>query len=861
MAQNNSDMFVHSNGGSDGIYYQTKLNSDWRVFSTEVTREEGENISLPGFHTDKWYTADVPATVLAALRQSGYYPDIFFGDNILKVDSTRFEVPWWYRKVFSLNGSGDDHNYRLTFEGLNYRANIWLNGNLLAGEDKIEGAFGMWHFDISALIVDGDNVLAVEVIPPVSGDLTMGFVDWNPEAPDRNMGLWRGVILRRTGLVSIDRPNVVTRVNTDELDEAWINISSVLKNYSPANQEVELVASFDDISVSKLISLEPYQEKEVTLTPDEFKKLHLTDPRLWWPNNIGDPHLYDISISVSINNVISDSEEFRFGVREIGSYMTPGGYLGFLVNGRKVLVKGGGWVDDMLLADSDEKVVAQVDYAKHMNLNTLRLEGFWGNSKTLYERCDENGIMLMIGWSCQWEWKRYCGREEGDFMSVNSTDEMELQTRAFMDQVYWLRYHPSVFLWNFGSDKLPPPELERMLHENFSKADTTRPLLSHCGGSLSEISGPSGVKMYGPYDWVPPVYWYVDRKFGGAYGFNTETGPGPQVPPAESIKRMFPEENHWPVDDMWGIHCGTFEFDNLNRFLKAFNTRYGKSDNLEEFAFKNQISNYEAMRPMFEAFAVNKYESTAVIQWMFNSAWPAMYWQLFDYFLMPNGAFYGAKKANEPLTAIYNYGDNTVYIHNEFLHEWKGLRLIARIFDIESKELYSQEALFNIGPNISDPVIKIPEIEAISSTWFLDLRIVDAAGDELTNNFYWLSVKKDVLEFDSTYWLYTPAKEFADLKGLNTMTGVSPEFDYQITEINENIEVVCQVSNQNDVIAFFIELTIIDSKTGRAVLPVFWDDNYISLIPGETRILKGRVDARIVERSDVEVIFKGWNTK
>lgn len=838
---------------------EIRLNGNWHVFSSEVTDAGGDVISLPDFSSENWYSADIPSTVLSALRQNGHYSDIYFADNLLQVETSRFEVPWWYRKTFTVDKPGDNDNYRLTFEGLNYKANIWLNGSLLAGEESIEGAFGMWHFDIAPYLAGGENVIAVEIIPPVLGDLTMGFVDWNPEAPDRNMGLWRGVKLRKTGAVSMERPNVVTKVNTESLDEAWVHISAVLKNHSGQKQNVKVVASFDNISVSKTLGLDARQETEVVFAPSEFQQLHLRNPELWWPNNLGNPHLYDIDITAEVDNEISDIEEFRFGIRQVESYMTPGGHLGFMVNGRKVLIKGGGWVDDMLLADSDEKVIAQVDYAKHMNLNTLRLEGFWGSNRTLYDRCDENGIMLMIGWSCQWEWESYSGRPESEYMSVFETGEMELQAKAYMDQVYWLRHHPSVFLWNFGSDKLPPPELEIMLHEYMAEADTTRPLLSHCGSSISDFTGPSGVKMHGPYDWVPPVYWYTDRNYGGAYGFNTETGPGPQVPPVESIKRMLPEENWWPVDDMWAFHCGTYEFDDLSRFLIAFNARYGEPESLEEFAFRNQASNYEAMRPMFEAFAVNKYESTGVIQWMYNSAWPAMYWQLFDYYLMPNGAFYGARKANEPLMAIYNYGDGAIYVHNEHLEDKEGLRLVAKVFDIESKELLSHEVFFDIRANSSKQVTGIPEIDDLSPTWFLDLRIFDSSGNEVAVNFYWLSVEKDVPDFESTYWVYTPTKSFADFTALNTMPRTGIDISYEVVEKEGRFEVVCDLSNPGDIIAFFLELAIIDSEKDMSVLPVFWEDNYISLLPGENRRLRASVDAALVDASDIRVRIKGWH--
>ena len=291
-----------------------------------------------------------------------------------------------------------------------------------------------------------------------------------------------------------------------------------------------------------------------------------------------------------------------------------------------------------------------------MNLNTLRLEGFWGKNETLYNAADENGILIMVGWSCQWDWKEYCNRDETQYSCISLPKDIELQTWAFNQQVKWLRNHPSIFVWVLGSDKYPSPETMKKITAYLNRTDTTRSrLLSAAGIKITKeenadsIYDAPRVKMLGPYLYEPPKYWYVDTTRGGAYGFNTETGPGPQVPPIESLKKMLPKKDLWPIDSVWNYHCGKNEFGNLDRYLNVFDKRYGKASSVEEFAMKSQMSNYEAMRPMFESFGVNKFNSTGVIQWMFNSAFPEMYWQLFDSYLMPNGAFYGAMKGCQPL--------------------------------------------------------------------------------------------------------------------------------------------------------------------------------------------------------------------
>ncbi|HSV88310.1 MAG TPA: glycoside hydrolase family 2 TIM barrel-domain containing protein [Bacteroidales bacterium] len=847
--------------GEKKVYqFQTSINEDWQLFSSVALNSDGQQVSQPDFTPPSYYKINIPATVLSGLIQNGLYPDLYFGGQLEAVDQKIFETPWWYRKTFILEKEHDSF-FHLIFEGINQKANIWLNGQLIAGKETIDGPFGIWQLDVSEFVVAGKNTLAVEVFRPEWGDLTIGFVDWSPEAPDNNMGLWRGVVLKKSGPVSIHHPFVTSKVNTQTLKEADLTISTQLRNHTGINQKVNLEARFNGVSVSKTVELLPHEAKEVVLSPDEYKKLHVKNPKLWWPVNLGEPHLYNMEISASVNRKESDLQRFRFGIRQIEEYRTPDDHLGFKVNGQEVLIKGGGWVDDMLLADTDEKVIAQVDYVKHMNLNTIRLEGFWGRNKTLFDRCDEQGIMLMIGWSCQWEWAYYSGREEDQYIAIRDPKEQKHQAQAYTDQVRWLRNHPSVFLWNFGSDKLPRPELELLLRKYIAGVDTTRPLLSACKGHVSEITGTTGVKMNGPYDWVSPNYWYIDQRFGGAFGFNTETGPGPQIPTLESIKRMIPESDLWPRGEMWDYHSGRFEFRNLDRFLKAFNARYGEASTLKEFVFKNQISNYEAIRPMFEAFAVNKPNATGIIQWMLNSAWPKIIWQLYDYYLVPNAAFYGTKKANSPLVPIYNYGNNNIYVHNEFLYGHDQLTLAVKVLDINSKLLFEEKRPFNIGANQSKMVFALPSLENLTTTYFLDLRLFDKNGKEIIYNFYWLSTRADTHDWDATYWVYTPGIDIADMTGINSMPKANVILDYSIQKEAGQYIATVRVKNQSEVLAFFMELRMVDRETDRTIVPVFWDDNYISLLPGEERTLKARISVKDNELSDLGLKATGWNVE
>lgn len=847
------------------------LDKGWQLFSSENVTADGMEISSARFDDSFGYPIEVPSTVLNGLRQNGLLPDVFAPYVLEQMDKTPFQVPWWYRKVFQIDERGDLDFYQLTFDGINFKANIWLNGVQIANQDSVQGSYGVWSFDISNAVRKGKNILAVEIIPPLFGtDVSKGFVDWNPTPADRSMGIWREVYLTHSGPVSMRHANVVSKVDKVSLNYAEVTISMVLTNHTSQKQEVSVSAHFDNVSLSKRIELNPNEIREVFFRPEEFTQLAIKNPRLWWPNNMGAQHLYDLKLSVSIGDRQSDEETFRFGIREIDDFWNESGFRGFMVNGQKVMVRSAGWVDDIFLADTDEKVRAQLKYAKHMNLNSIRLESFWGRNRTIMETADELGLLLMLGWTAHWEWEPYIGIPHDEYVSIRGDEAKRLHADNYRDQVLWHRRHPSVAIWTYGSDKLPRPKLEIMLNERMAQADTTRPILSYCGGTMlmgsndprqSEISGPTGVKMEGPYDWVAPVYWYIDTRYGGAFGFNTEVGPGPQIPPLATILKMIPREHLWPVDDVWLYYSGRNQFENLDRYLDAFHARYGESDNLESFLFKNQMASYEAIRPMFEAFSVNKFHSTGVVQWMFNSAWPTFYWQLFDYFLMPNGAFYGTRKAAAPLSPIYNYGDGNIYVNSDYLSEMKGLKLQVKVLDVHSKLLFESESTFDIPANSAIKVLDMPAIKGLTSAYFLDLRLFDADGNRVENNFYWLSTVADVPDFEKTTWYWTPNSQFADFKALNTMPDVEVDFSYIIERQGSNYLIKADLKNPSQALAFFIELQLVDQKNGEPVLPVFWDDNYVSLLPGETRVLTATIAAEGLESHYLKVEMQGMNLK
>ncbi len=843
------------------VEHTIQLGDGWWIQASSLCTHPAEAIATTGFATTDWHQTTAPSTVLAALVRNGTYPDPFFGRNLEGIKVEQFREPWWYRTEFTLDGSTAASHVRLVLEGVNYSAEAWLNGRKIAERPDILGAFRVFEIDVTGRLRRGANALAIKVFPPEPGDFTIGFVDWNPKPPDNNMGLWRPVKLRVSSTVALDEVFVQPSLDPS-LKHAPLAISALLTNNGDREVKASVAGSIEQLSFAKKFTLGPKEKRRITLSAAEFPQLRLENPRLWWPNNLGEPNLYRLKLAVLAGGRVSDRQEVSFGVRSVSDYMNEQGHRGYRINGKPVLIRGGGWVDDLFLREDPARLEAEIAYARHMNLNTIRLEGFWGSSQKLYDLADRYGIMLMAGWSCQWEWKDYLGKDVDEkFGGVQSPADMELVARSLHDQVVWLRNHPSIFVWVVGSDMLPRPELEKKYRSMLAETDPTRPMLAACSVRTSEVSGPTGVKMNGPYDYVTPNYWYEDTERGGAFGFNTETGPGPQPPPLESLKRMLPPDHLWPIDTMWDYHCARNEFNTIGRYVKALEKRYGLPAGVEDFARKAQLANYEAMRAMFEAFEVRRPVTTGIVQWMYNAAWPKLYWQLYDYYLMPNGAYFGARTACRPRNLIYDYGDHAVWAVNDGPDPVVAASAEIRVFDLRSKEVFATSRTVDIQVDSPVRVADLSGVKDLTPVYFLDLRLKGRDGAALASSFYWLSTKKDILDPNGSEWFVTPNKAFADFTALAQLPEVAIEVTQRIEEAEGTQRVHVSLVNPSPAIAFFIELKLVGAQSGRTMLPVLWDDNYLSLLPGERRELTATIESRVTGGEQVVVRHTGYNVK
>jgi exo-1,4-beta-D-glucosaminidase len=844
------------------------LKEGWQLQSSQQVNKSGEELSLENSEYQDWYNADVPSTVFGSLVKQGVYKDIFWGRNLEKVDKKQFQTSWWYRNRFNVNNK-DASTFILEFDGIIFRSNIWLNGKQIASADTLAGPFRQFNFNVTRLIKkDAPNILAVEVFPPVAGELTIGFVDWNPEPPDRSMGLWREVRLRSTGDISIKYPYVISKLDTATLNYAELTVSCEATNNSPdeisGKMDVEIG---NEIHISKKVNLKPGETSRIVFSPDDFSELKVKNPRIWWTHDLGKPELYNLKINFLHKNMISDRTETHFGIRDIREYK----YIkygrhhnGYLLNGKKILVKGGGWVDQLFLMPDSVNLERQIEYVKHMNLNAIRPEGFWGNNQDLYDLCDREGVLIMTGWSCQWEWPDYCGKKECDdlYGCIQTKDEIQLVAQSWKDMIKWLRNHPSIFMWMTGSDMLPLPELEKKYISILAEDDPSRPMVTSAAMHESTISGWSGMKMEGPYEYTPPVYWYADTVYGGAYGFNTETGPGAQVPPIESIQEMIPSDSLWPINEIWEFHCGRNEFQTLSRYNRAMNERFGKPASLDEYCKKAQLLNYESIRPMFEAFVANRYNATGIIQWMLNSSWPKLIWQLYGFDLLPNAALYGTKKALEPLHALYNYDNREIVISNSSLQDYKNLTVSVKVLNLDMHELLNENIPAEISQDERKAVFTIPEnIKGLDSTYFLDIRVLSEKEHLITINQYLLTRSTNEFAWNKTYFVNTPLLKYQHLEEINLLPAVHLESILTSTNNKEKTNMVIELENKSENLAFSIELMIMDDKTNHFVAPVYLDDNYFSLLPGEKRTIEGYCYTADLNGAKPVLKVSGFNIK
>ena len=796
---------------------------------------------------DAAYEATVPSTVAGVLYDNGVYTEAIFQDDTYRsLDRSPFDKEWTYSKQFPYKGARGSHAF-LLLDGINFYADIFLNGQQLRSRDTTFGVFNRYCIDVTDCLKSSNN-LEIRLTRAQRGDLNVGYVDWNPRPLDESMGVWRDVALAITGDIRMSDP-FVKPVVAEDLSSADLCLSATLTNLSDKPVESRFKGSFEDGTFEIPVTLAPYECREVTVTPKEAPQLHLDKPRLWWCSGLGNPELYHLAIEVlTKDGKVSDTDKLTFGVRNISSYIDEHGYRQFVLNGKKVLLKGAGWTDDIFMRDTHESIERQVQYVKDMNLNLIRFENIWGKDRYVYDMCDRYGLLALVGWSCQWEWEDYCGLPETDLFGCIATPEtMDLAASYFENQVKWLRNNVSVIGWMTGSDRLPHPDLEPRYLEMYEKLDY-RPYIGSAKSLTSNLSGPSGTKMEGPYEYVGPDYWYLDTGHGGAFGFNTETGIGANLPQIESLREMVSSEDKlWPLGREIGCHATSSgsAMNNTKVLEETIAGLYGEAKDLDDFVRKGHAVDYDGTRAMFEAFRANLPQTTGIVQWMLNSAWPSIYWQLYNHDLVPTAGYYGTKKACEPVQLIYNIKDARVYAVNETA----GPVEVTASFDLlnaGSKKLASGSKAVTVKEREPLPLFDMSRYKG--QALFLSLRLTDASGKALADNFYCLPARWNTYAWNKANWYVTPITRYADFRFVTQLPPAKVRCD--VTTDGDTYTVT--VTNDSDVVAYQNILKLKDTS-GNLIVPAFWSDNYFSLLPHETKVITCRTE------TPGQVELTNWN--
>ncbi len=768
---------------------------------------------------DEIYQVTAPSTVAGALHRAGV-----FGENPLEglrlfdIDKTLFDSTW----VFTSHFQGGKGHRILRIGGLGYSADILVNGTLVASADTTLGVFAAREWDITPL-VQKQNTLEIRTHKSPWGSLNHGFVDWNPHALDEFMGLIAPVSIISVADVQV-QDVYVRPVLSEDLSQASIAVTTTLVNRSDKPVKGLLKGKYEGGHFSQEVSLQPGETRVV------FQEEEVAHPRIWWPYDMGTPELYHLEMAFGN----SHRKEVVFGLRSITDEVDSLGHRQFYVNGKKILFKAAGWTDEYFMEDTPERTLQQLQLVKNMGLNGIRFENIWGMEDTVYDLCDQMGILNLVGWSCLWEWPGQCGLPGDDKYGCILTPELQdLAVRYFHDQLIRLRNHPAVIGWLTGSDMLPHPDLEARYLDLYRELEY-RPYVCSAANRTSTLSGPSGTKMEGPYDYVAPDYWYMDTHLGGAYGFNTETGIGLNMPQKENVRRIVGEDHLWPVDEVWEKHCARASQMNPSILLGAIAGQYGEATGFEDFVRKAQAADYDGTRA----------NATGIVQWMLNSAWPAFYWQLYDWYLSPTAGYYGVQKATAPYQLIYNYAENVIYGVDDVMPA-ANFEAVLKVFDKDGKLIGRDNKPVDFVPRHPQKVYGGFEGPCFLS---LELRL---GGEPVANNFYCVPARNNEYDWEASNWFISPIKEYADLSFVTALPEV--KLSMEVKKAGKGFEVT--LYNPSDTLAYQNILKALDEK-GQLIPAVLWSDNFFALTPGESRTVRctlpeGAGEARIA--------FEGWN--
>jgi hypothetical protein len=888
----------------------------WKLAAAPDIHADAAELSKPGIDTKSWMQATMPGTVLTTMVDRGVYPDPDYGLNNLAIPESLNKQDYWYRTEFKAPKETTGRQLTLTFEGINYKADVWLNGQSLG---TITGAFIRGVFDVTK-ILKAENVLAVRISPPPHPGIpqeqsikggpgenggmmcldgptfvaTEGW-DWIPAIRDRDTGIWQPVVLTSSGGVKIGDPQVITKLPLPDTSRADVMITVPLENSTNAEVHGTLSASFDQVEVHKEITLPP-GKSEVKLTPAEFTQLTVQPPRLWWPNGYGKQDLYEAKLTFTEGGKESDVKTVRFGIREItyelslldstghlsrleyspteaflknervvdvshngmrelppadpfppeypkewkegwksyAASLAPGGessssvhmlddkkmehYLVIKVNGVRIAARGGNWgMDDSRKRVSRERLEPYFKLHQEANLNIIRNWVGQNTEETFYDLADQYGMLV---WNDFWE-------STQDY-NVEAQDPALFLANA-RDTILRFRNHPSIVMWCGRNEGVPQPIINEGLTDLISTLDGTR--------YYSPSSNQVNLQNSGPYKYQDPATYYTTLN----HGFSVETGT-PSFSTLESFRASVPVPDQWPPDDVWAYHDWHFSGNGDNApFLAQIQTEFGAATSLEDFERKAQMLNYVDHRAVFEGMNAHLWApNSGRMLWMTQPAWPSNYWQILSHDYDTQASYYGVKKACEPLHVQLDLSNYSVTVVNTTQDSLKGLTVAATVYSLENKILLHNDQPFDVPADASTNGSKLDLAPLFSNGVLLvKLELKSGDGKLLSDNFYWL------------------AADSASYRQLNKLPAASVVATMVAhTAIGPRNTTVAFLENRGQTAALEIKLTLVDPATGARILPAYYSDNYISLLPGEKREVTIQYDTT---RSVPQLAIRGWN--
>jgi mannosylglycoprotein endo-beta-mannosidase len=849
----------------------------WQMVQIEKAQADGEQISQPGFSTRTWSAATVPGTVLTNLVANGVYPDPYHGANnahetnlIPDISQTGAKFyTYWFRTEFTAPASFQGRRVWMKFDGINYQADIWLNGRLV---HSMAGMFQRGVFDVTdALRIGKPNALAVLVKPidPPNGfraksdkpraagenrnggDGTIGryttmlmTAGWDFTYPDgirdRNTGIWRNISLFTTGPVALRNPFVKSALPLPDTTTARETISVELTNSTAQPQNGTLAATVKQagITVRKDISLQPGETRIVELTPEEYSALIVKKPRLWWPFNKGEQYLYNLSLEFSVNGKTSDKLQTRFGIRDIRSDQnTPDKSRIFYINGKRLFLHGSNWIPEAMCRTSPERTYAELRYTRQAGVNFLR---FWAGGVTesdqFFDLCDELGILVLTEF---WQ--------SGD--TVIPTDR-DLYRANVEDTVKRIRSHASLAYYVSANERNANSIVP--IKDILDRLDTT-----HGWQAGSEIAG---IHDGSPYVSVNPMFYYEDSasaRGSRIYGLCPEYG-APILPTIDCLREMMDEKDLWPINTTVWDYMDGGGFHRMTTDYRKAVEQYGTSTNIEDFAWKSQIFGALAYRAIWEVWNYNRFDygdrfSTGVLFWYHNSPNPQVCGRLWDWSLEPTAALYSSQTAHQPLHAQYDFLKNTVSVNNELVQDFPGYKLTARILNQDMSEVYSKTVSIDIpADRLMKDVITVALPKNLSPVHFIRLDIVDKKGKPVSQNFYWRSNK----EYKPKRTLTGP--EYEGFEDINKLAVVDLQTKVTQSRQKSRNYTTATITNLSKNLAFMVWVRLQEASSGKPIRPAFYDDNFISLLPGESRTIKIEYSGSI-PADRTKLVVDGWN--